>query len=363
MNSFFIENNNRDDNLGDQIISRNLSRLLSHFGTVRILGTPKPYHEFPECGFNISSSRYRRLFAAMSGHSYYRVFPAGGWGRLKDVQNHTTNSPMSEHQSKSGTAFSSYLKGKIAIRDIVMGISVEIAPDNPSLDSFHWVGARDQHSMDSLKKRPRVNVSYFPDLCFYETETSSGKPKTNDWAISFREQAPGVDGDLGANVACKAIQEIVDEQTVDSSIVYYYQVDEDREHNRELAEHNHPSSFHGEKLTLQNYHNFYSRPRYVAGNRLHCLLLGALNGALPVAFVRNSHTKIVEFFHTVGWGDLLVPIENVAMASVVIKRIVTNHKTLAATVAATCNSQRQLGIERLTEMFGSARSPLKFYAQ
>lgn len=346
---FLVENNDRDDNLGDQIISRDLCELLSKFGDVYITGKPKAYHTANAAHFDLANSLWLRIRGALFGQRYYRVFPAGGWGRMR-----VSNRVLMSHRGIL-QKLRSRLKKRVEVRDILLGVSVEITADNSCFDDYFLVGARDQRTLANLGLRGQVKKCYFPDLSFFgPCRAGINQPRPNNWAISFRENSPEVTEDLGLDISTQAIMQVLS-QLEDSTAAFYYQVEEDKITNQVLASAHQSATFRHEKLTLADYLEFYQQARFVASNRLHCLLLGAINGAVPIAMVRNTHWKVAEFFRTVGWDDLLISIDDPSRMVRVLQGISENFQHYVRLVDDTCQQQRELGFQLLASAVGSPR--------
>jgi hypothetical protein len=352
MPTFLIENNNRDDNLGDQVISRDLCTLLSRFGNVYISGSPKPYHDVKQIPFDISRSLLRRTLSALIGHRYYRVFPAGGWGQIRNSHQIRNSQQSTGSSRRICSRVRRFLKKKVELRDMALGVSLEIHPQASCLDNYFLVGVRDNHSLQSISARRDVNGRYFPDLSFFgPCNPVANQPRQNNWAVSFRTKSPDLNGDLAIDACVRAINEAqaVSDET---NVLFYFQVNEDKDSNRHLSGGCKKSVFLENKLTLETYQSFYQQTKVVVSNRLHCLLLGAINGAVPVAMVREAHWKVVEFFRTVGWHDLLVLIDSPPSMAEKLHRISTDYIHYRDFVQRTCEDQRALGIQLLTSLIG-----------
>ena len=131
----------------------------------------------------------------------------------------------------------------------------------------------------------------------------------------------------------------------------FHQVEEDEPFTRPLAA-AHDVPFEPARLSLDSFPSFYASAEIVVSNRLHCLLMGACCGAVPVALTSREHTKVNALFAAVGWESLILPIEDDDEALRRFARIRREMPAVRRLVAASCGEQRRLGLSMLEQRFG-----------
>lgn len=102
-------------------------------------------------------------------------------------------------------------------------------------------------------------------------------------------------------------------------------------------------------VSLKDYAEFYDSAKVVVSNRLHCLLMGATRGAVPIALTTRGHSKLVAIYEALGWQHLLLFIDDAADA---IRRCaeISNHlDEVQANVLQTVSKQRDLANQLLDQ--------------
>lgn len=294
MNLFLVENNNRDDNLGDQLISRELARFLSNFGKVRILGQPKAYHCAKAACTRLIYNKLWRFVTSLLGLRIFQVFPAGGWGK-----------PKSESPALTRSGWRRLLQSRIHFRKIVLGANIYIDPAFTGLDDFKLLGVRDQRSLDSLRQRPHLNATFFPDLAVLdESIPQANITRHLHTAVSFRNATPeGVAFDPQGLAAFFQAFALAAPQCAHFN--FFHQVAEDATFAKQLSLLTAGATLHTPKLELQSYQAFYQQQAFCISNRLHCLLLAAANGCIPIALTSPKHLKLADCLSAMGWERFL----------------------------------------------------------
>lgn len=131
----------------------------------------------------------------------------------------------------------------------------------------------------------------------------------------------------------------------------FYQVDEDAAVSRALSQ-RHGVVFDDRRVGLDSFESLYASADLVVSNRLHCLLLGAYCGAVPVALTSREHGKVNALFETVGWKSLLLHIEDRATLVRRLGSIRRELPRLRGMVTSTFDEQRRLGRALLEQRFG-----------
>ena len=339
-NLFELRYNNRNDNLGDQAIFRALVCALQQHGEVTMVGAVPPFVE----GVRPTGGPWRSRFATAAtkarGGSVVRVLAPGAllWPR----PDCGTPSPR---RARSGLA-AKWLRA----RTISVGRSVIGAADHSWCQDVDWIGVRDDASLRALHQAGFRQVSYFPDLSFLLDSDAAGADARTTVAFSFRSRIPedhrsaeyehtvrgafdAIVGSLGPSGRARAIG--------------FYQVQEDEAPVGQLCE-DHGVSRAASMLTLSSYQPFYRTQDLVVSNRLHCLLLGACQGAIPVALTTEAHTKVVSLFRTVGWDSLIVRADDDARVDRFHEIRRQSHR-LRELVRTTFDRQRTLGAQTLRQ--------------
>lgn len=319
--AFVVHYNGRNDNLGDQVIFGNLVDLLSSHGRV-----------FLKDGGSAPAGSGAPLIPgieAMCGLSFGGIYYVGPPGA------HLWNSGKRSFPG-NGAAFS---------------IGNSVIPGSPHhwVKAFDWVGVRDLDSLNELKHRGYAHVSYFPDLallgaCDFPDGGSQGRV-----ALSFRDRIPERRYTGAGGSFLKAVAETMGclrETFSGRDLLTYHQVDEDHGGMRRLSEAcgvpNKPS-----RLAIPDYHLFYRENSFVISNRLHCLLLGAMNGVVPIALTTSDHTKLVSFYRTMGWEALLIELDRCRDVRARLEEIKQSTPLLQELVKRVIVEHRNIGLEAL----------------
>ncbi len=335
-NLFVMRYNRRDDDLGDQFILYALAESLADFGRVAIR------NETPEFLSGVATdkrgikSKLTRLSTRCQGGTIFDVLPPGAILRPNPKVKRVSK-PRIPGLSLEGTRIS-------------LGRSVIPDADHSWCQRVDWIGVRDNASIEALKAAGYRHVTYFPDLAFMVQPANyvESREYSNRFGFSFRAQVPedntseDYENRLAPSVAAFL-------ESTGTNAVGYHQVEEDAKYVRRICEdfglvrQEHP-------VTLNSYQDFYRELDFVVSNRLHCLLMGALCGALPIALTTSEHTKIVSLYKTIGWDSLLICAESPEQAPERIAQIQNQASVLRTMVAKTLDEQRELGKQVLKSL-------------
>ncbi len=205
--------------------------------------------------------------------------------------------------------------------------------------------------MASLRARGLKQAGYFPDWAFFDPYHVSEDHSVPSVAISLRRSGPDHPGELSSSVLGSPLDALARRF---GTVCFFHQVAEDAAFSTTLHQVFPQTSLHDHPLSAETYQSFYRRHPVVASNRLHCLLFGAMNGALPVALVPDATGKIVSLYATLRWEELIVRLDQDAPQQ--IEKIATNRSRLARMVEASCRNQRRQGDRELAAHFGRARA-------
>ena len=275
MITFVVRFNGRFDNLGDQVIFINLVRLLRTRGVVATEG-PIP------------------LLSNNADFESVRPYVDGVCDGSRPV-----------YVEPPGAFISNSVRLNIPVDGIGIGLGNSVMEDldNNWAHRLKVLGLRDAGSIASFGGAHQ-GVSYFPDLAFVEgVQMQDNEGQLT--ALSFRRQVPELRNDRGSAVEDALRMADIAADLVEKAQAFYHQVGEDRVFNEMIAGAAN-AKFHDGAVDLHTYRAFYRSCKYVISNRLHCLLLGAVHGAIPIAVTHSAHRKVVSLFETVGWNRLVV---------------------------------------------------------
>lgn len=337
-----LRHNRRDDNLGDQFIFRALATELSRRGSIIMRDAPPQFvAHLPwmqrQHGFVASLLKHR-----LRGG---RVFDFASVGAV------LWEPPKDRPDVRPYRRLRKVLVQLTSPIPVAVGRSVIPGSDHSWCSSFKWIGVRDDESLNSLKSAGLGQAFYFPDLAFLQPAGSASPPRIISVALSFRRSIP--ENRFAEPYARKVKEALADflqglppgeRQTATG----FHQVEQDAEYmmeiSREMA-----ISLRPERLTIENESDFYARVQMVISNRLHCLLLGALGGSLPVALTDTSHSKLVSLYQTIGWERLVVLTDDPGSIPKQLAEIQAHRSSLQAMVVETCRRQRDLAQSQLDE--------------
>lgn len=161
-------------------------------------------------------------------------------------------------------------------------------------NKFELLGIRSIKNLYTIEKNLH-NVAYVPDMAFLypQYKPSFFESTRNRIALSFRK----VDNYSKLIETAQTIGMIANEHGLDVDILY--QVEEDEQFCRRLYNDINRHNMH----YIENPINFYSLDTYqkydiVLSNRLHVLLMAAMNGAIPYGIISHDkkENKITDIF-------------------------------------------------------------------
>lgn len=325
--AFFLKFNGRDDNLGDQFITKALAEELTKYGGVFF------YRELPEFVEKCSgiprgkiTKRFFEIFLKLFGIKKLEFAPPGGltWPKA----------------TRGRASVQNYSRGSTA--RIAVGRSVIPKADHYWVNRFELVGVRDNASLDVLSKIVGPKCIYFPDLAFLPAiscgQTSTNK--TGQVGFSFRECIPELsDQDYGGEIVgvSARIADAIRPQV--SGLSCFFQVEDDQLFCEKIAK-KLSIRMKSEKLDLDTFQEFYGKYRFVFSNRLHVLLLAARCGAIPIAVANPVHSKLYSIFQTLEWKHLILDKKSAKCIRKFIDEIVANESMIRNEVSKKISAQR-----------------------
>ena len=173
---------------------------------------------------------------------------------------------------------------------------------------FELLGIRSKQNLSALEKYLR-NVAYVPDMAFLYPQYKSSffESTRNRIALSFRK----VDNYGKLVKAIQTIGKIAKEHGLNVDILY--QVEEDEQFCRQLHDDVNSRNVHLIEHLLDFYSlDIYQKYDIVLSNRLHVLLMAAMNGAIPYGIISHDkkENKITDIFSCVFNRQLVSYIED-----------------------------------------------------
>lgn len=299
---FVLRYNQRDDDLGDQFIMKALADSLSGYGRLLIRKQCPDFLSGIPVDRNGLQSKLKRIVTNLGGSVVFDVLPPGAVLR---------KSASKEKNRVAGGARETLWNRLTKAKRISLGRSVIPDSDHSWCQQVDWIGLRDNASIAAIKGAGIQHVGYFPDLAFL-VEMLPGLPRRGSLGkigFSFRSEIPerkndDVEYSDMVRQATACISQYL--RSIEQGQVFaFHQVTEDASYTARLADEN-DFTLHQAPITLDSYQDFYQEFDVVFSNRLHCLLMGALRGAIPIAVTTQEHTKIVSLYETIGWENLLI---------------------------------------------------------
>lgn len=285
----FVQFNGRNDNLGDVLIFRALVASLREKADV---------YEFA-----MLSRRKRLMLMALRWLARKPILLFGHLGaRISSWQ----GSPLDQR-----------LETALGQRRIYLGLSVIPGTLHPDLDGAAFIGVRDTASLEALRAQGHLQTCLFPDALFMlPSVKGASQGGRNKLLVSFRASVPENHRNPQYAVSLgRIVPELVLQiaKKHDLEPVFYFQVDEDESFNAQLAAacSSAGATFVSEKLKAEDeqIRQHHLQGAATLSNRLHCLLLGAIHGCVPLALTDHSHAKVTSLFETVGWRALTLDID------------------------------------------------------
>jgi polysaccharide pyruvyl transferase WcaK-like protein len=232
-------------------------------------------------------------------------------------------------------------------------------------------GVRDQASLDYARSLGVTTASYTPDMAFLlEAHMGSGPSSVSlstngsqqplqaqarrNLSLSFRKQG-AMQGAAQLNELTVAIQNASHEQQLKPVVVE--QVTFDRELANLLADKLGCSviRFEQSETSVRSIFQNYAASRVVVSNRLHSLLFGWTEGAIPIPVVENTpHSKIVELFKYLGIEELILYANDVHRLPEHLRSVLAGESKRREQLAAIFREQRMTLQSALADCFAKS---------
>jgi polysaccharide pyruvyl transferase WcaK-like protein len=319
---FFFSARTQHENLGDGVISRELIRLAAQQGTVTVYSGGMPAEFLGTIGVQPQDcihSPYRYGMCMVKEALLWRLGkrthppvlllnPGGFEGGVSYA-----------HVPKHLLLIGAYAFMRlIGIRILRVGCSV-----GPFTPLRCWLerckarfayrrSARDDISLDYVKKHGFAEYMYFPDLAFLmprPVRVAEASDAERRLVLSFRSEKKRRAYDPAVNAA---IQELVGQFGSGARLSFVTQVSFDSERNANLRQLLDPGLANSEILESSSEPTVsaeYARATAVFSNRLHVLLLALRQGVPAYAVIDPAvNSKIAGIYRTVGLEDYIVDI-------------------------------------------------------
>ncbi|GKT11810.1 MAG: hypothetical protein ISEC1_P0783 [Thiomicrorhabdus sp.] len=283
---YFLSLRTQYENLGDFLIAQATVNLLSQSGnlTLDIRDVPSDYLALFKLPENV-----RKVKAGFAGHvlknrdkNWCYVVKPGGYS--------VANSSKDTVKLLLMGVYFRLLKAIASVKVTKMPHSLfgkVCWADKFYSNSFDTVFCRDKLTLDNYKKAEIQNILLAPDMAmFFVHEPSIFKADLNEIkdsvAISLRYDRLSDEVDSAQALASK----ICSEQNL-LRVSFISQVMFDDELNTKTAQLMNASllNYTLDSQSIKSISTEYARSKYVISNRLHSLLLGVINGAIPIAVI------------------------------------------------------------------------------
>ena len=214
-------------------------------------------------------------------------------------------------------------------------------------NKFELLGIRSKQNLHTLEKYLH-NVAYVPDMAFLYPQYKSSffESTRNRIALSFRK----VDDYSKLVEAVQTIGMIANEHGLDVDILY--QVEEDEQFCRQLHDDVNSRNVHLIEHLLDYYSlDIYQKYDIVLSNRLHVLLMAAMNGAIPYGIISHEkkENKIADIFCCVFNRQLVSYIEDFDEKTFMILYNVQD--TVKKEICHCIEEQRELCMTAFSDLF------------
>ena len=152
---------------------------------------------------------------------------------------------------------------------------------------------RSLQGVSFLQQFRKTDIHYIPDLAFlYKRHVRTNYTKKKIAVMSFRQVCKNLDAfELWVTKSVSLLQ------ANDYNVIFYYQVEKDKNFMRYLYNRLGNKNIElKQKILWYDNFSFYEDKSIVISNRLHCLLLGAVYNAVPLAcmYEENELRKITD---------------------------------------------------------------------
>jgi hypothetical protein len=206
---------------------------------------------------------------------------------------------------------------------------------------------RSKSSVSFLKEHGITRVSYIPDLAFLLNQYVSPKEKTKTVLMCFRE----IKGK--SDLFISWLREVINLLVHNCfNIEFYYQVEIDKEFNEKLYNifKSEYVSFHSDLIWYEDL-DYYADKMIVISNRLHSLIVGAVYGVLPLAYVNldSKVRKISDVLEStfISYNQIITNGNDIQQ----VKKMIENYSVISASVYQDVQHNCQLCKKTIASLF------------
>lgn len=303
VNKFYYSAITQHSNAGDALINRELIKLMRHEGHIHtfIGKSPKKFIEQIELRdteiLKINTSIFIFVFMMVDLIRGNEVFLVQTPGDISAKKNNIKDFIKT---------FIILIISILGIKVIQVGISLGEFSEKQKINYrirskfMHAIGLRDLISLDKAHEMKLKNFIYFPDLAFGINPILKNNNKIKKIGLSFRNDNLNLEKQ---NLLIQYLKnEFCQSGNDNLKVSIIVQVERDLIFAKRIATEVHCSDIDIlEKYDLDELGGLYSHLDLVISNRLHVILLAALNGALSIPYIDNeTNKKIIGLFENLG---------------------------------------------------------------
>lgn len=302
--SFYLSLRTQYENLGDYLIAQAMLDLLAMFGNIiiDIRDVPDSYlalFTFPENTKLVKQGFISTLLTFPKSTKYIYVVKPGGYGHAKSYKHKIRFLFM-------GLYFSVAKKiGNVKLIKMPHSFNGPLTWEEKFYHNlFDLTLCRDKSTLLAYETlSTATSARLFPDLAMYYIARNSKflsdtVPQKDTIAVSLRYDRKNDEADVALNIAKK----LSSAENI-HKIIFVSQVKFDIDLNDSIAQSEHKDHvvYEIDNISIQKISQVYKQSKYILSNRLHALLLGLINGAIPIAIIDPAKDQKIlsclEFLH------------------------------------------------------------------
>lgn len=220
----------------------------------------------------------------------------------------------------------------------------------------HFYSVRESASVNYLGTMGIENVSFFPDFGWLSFRGNKWESPTKKVIFSFRESTHSLSIREGYE---ESLYEVLDPLVphltqMGYSILVTFQVAFDEPIAQRIYKRyrSNPAVTYNPELINENTFTLYANAAFIVSNRLHALIFGAMQGAIPVPLVNmNDHLKIIGIFNDLGLHDLMLNLKAGPAEAKKIQYALDHAEQIKQKIALHVETQRAAADQKLDELF------------
>lgn len=334
--SFYLSLRTQYENLGDYLISRATIEALSELGKVYIdiRGVPKKYIDLFIDLSNIQTTKQGFISLTRKNESWFYIVKPGGYSSEKTIKGAIKKILM--------TIYFKLARAKGA-KIIKMPHSLSIGELKPFNliekkynEAFDFILHRDEVTKQEYQKLGITNTIACPDMATYYFGAKNNIFNSNTTqrdSISISLRYDRLEERITAEKIARELS-IAHGLKIKSVSQVEFDNNLNKDSATKLAATEH-IAYNQTKDSITKIVATYSNSKYIISNRLHALLLGAINGAIPIPITNPEKDKKI-----IGYIDKLI--------------IKTKNNTEGTIIDPTTNNSRKDLIETLNKIISEA---------